>query len=69
MLKSAWAANRYSGRHSRPKLRVGKFANTKVTLTPGQTFTLDNKEESGDETRVFLPHPGIWNRLRPATAC
>jgi pyruvate kinase len=42
-----------------PKLRVGKFADTKVTLKPGQTFTLDNNEAPGDETRVFLPHPEI----------
>ena len=48
-----------------PKLRVGRFANTKVTLTPGQTFTLDNKEEPGDETRVFLPHPEILESVKP----
>jgi pyruvate kinase len=48
-----------------PKLRVGKFADTKVTLTPGQTFTLDNKEEPGDETRVFLPHPEILESVKP----
>ncbi|OLP53575.1 pyruvate kinase [Rhizobium rhizosphaerae] len=48
-----------------PKLRVGKFANTKVTLTPGQTFTLDNNEAPGDETRVFLPHPEILEAVKP----
>ncbi|OLP61062.1 pyruvate kinase [Xaviernesmea oryzae] len=48
-----------------PKLRVGKFANTKVTLTPGQTFTLDNNEALGDETRVFLPHPEILEAVKP----
>ena len=42
-----------------PKLRVGKFAAGKVDLVPGQTFTLDNKDEPGDATRVFLPHPEI----------
>lgn len=47
-----------------PKLRVGKFANTKVTLTPGQTFTLDNNEAPGDETRVFLPHPEILESVK-----
>ena len=47
-----------------PKLRVGKFANTKVTLTPGQTFTLDNNQEPGDETRVFLPHPEILESVK-----
>jgi pyruvate kinase len=47
-----------------PKLRVGKFANTKVTLKPGQTFTLDNNEALGDETRVFLPHPEILEAVK-----
>jgi len=47
-----------------PKLRVGKFANTKVTLAPGQTFTLDNNEEPGDENRVFLPHPEILSSVK-----
>lgn len=48
-----------------PKLRVGKFANTKVTLAPGQTFTLDNNEALGDESRVFLPHPEILESVKP----
>ncbi len=47
-----------------PKLRVGKFANTKVTLTPGQTFTLDDNEAPGDENRVFLPHPEILSAVK-----
>jgi pyruvate kinase len=48
-----------------PKLRVGKFANTKVTLEAGQTFTLDNNEAPGDESRVFLPHPEILEAVKP----
>ena len=48
-----------------PKLRVGKFAATKVALAPGQTFTLDNRDEPGDETRVFLPHPEILEAVKP----
>ncbi|MDY6960866.1 MAG: pyruvate kinase, partial [Pseudomonadota bacterium] len=48
-----------------PKLRVGKFAETKVTLEPGQTFTLDSSEEPGDTTRVFLPHPEILEAVKP----
>ena len=47
-----------------PKLRVGKFADTKVTLVPGQTFTLDNNEAPGDENRVFLPHPEILESVK-----
>ncbi|KQO75715.1 pyruvate kinase [Rhizobium sp. Leaf262] len=48
-----------------PKLRVGKFAETKVDLVPGQTFTLDNREELGDKNRVFLPHPEILEAVKP----
>ncbi|MHA7968137.1 pyruvate kinase [Rhizobium sp. CAU 1783] len=48
-----------------PKLRVGKFAATTVELKPGQTFTLDNKDEPGDNTRVFLPHPEILESVKP----
>jgi pyruvate kinase len=47
-----------------PKLRVGKFADTKVTLKPGQTFTLDSNEAPGDETRVYLPHPEILESVK-----
>ncbi len=48
-----------------PKLRVGKFKDGKVDLTPGQTFTLDNRDEPGDATRVFLPHPEILEAVKP----
>lgn len=48
-----------------PKLRVGKFADTTVELKPGQTFTLDNKDEPGDNMRVFLPHPEILTSVKP----
>lgn len=48
-----------------PKLRVGKFAEGKVDLVPGQTFTLDNRDEPGDDKRVFLPHPEILEAVRP----
>lgn len=42
-----------------PKLRVGKFADTKVALKAGDFITLDNNPELGDATRVHLPHPEI----------
>ncbi|MBB4063120.1 pyruvate kinase [Gellertiella hungarica] len=48
-----------------PKLRVGKFADTKVNLKVGQTFTLDNRDEPGDENRVYLPHPEILQAVKP----
>ncbi|WP_377290872.1 pyruvate kinase [Rhizobium sp. SG2393] len=47
-----------------PKLRVGKFAEGKVELKPGQTFTLDSNEALGDNTRVFLPHPEILEAVK-----
>ncbi len=47
-----------------PKLRVGKFKDGKVTLKVGQTFTLDNRDEPGDEKRVFLPHPEILESVK-----
>ncbi|MCP8894235.1 pyruvate kinase [Shinella daejeonensis] len=47
-----------------PKLRVGKFANGSEELKPGQTFTLDNRDEPGDNTRVFLPHPEILESVK-----
>lgn len=48
-----------------PKLRVGKFAEGKVELSPGDVFTLDNKDIPGDKTRVFLPHPEILEAVQP----
>ncbi len=48
-----------------PKLRVGKFTATSVELVPGQTFTLDNRDEPGDNTRVYLPHPEILEAVKP----
>ncbi len=48
-----------------PKLRVGTFADGKVSLEPGQTFTLDDDDTPGDATRVFLPHPEILEAVQP----
>src|SRR5690606_38627303 len=42
-----------------PKLRVGKFADGRETLEPGQIFTLDDDPAPGDASRVQLPHPEI----------
>ena len=39
-----------------PKIRVGKFAEGKVTLEPGQRFVLDAECELGDKTRVGLDY-------------
>ncbi len=48
-----------------PKLRVGEFRDTAVTLTKGQSFTLDSDPSPGDATRVYLPHPEILKALTP----
>ncbi|MBX3597934.1 MAG: pyruvate kinase [Rhizobiaceae bacterium] len=48
-----------------PKLRVGKFAKGRETLTLGQTFTLDDDPTEGDATRVQLPHPEILASVQP----
>ncbi|MDI1494072.1 MAG: pyruvate kinase [Candidatus Liberibacter asiaticus] len=47
-----------------PKFRVGKFANSKVDLTEGQIFTLDNKDSLGSSDRVMLPHPEIFASIK-----
>ncbi|MEQ6290561.1 pyruvate kinase [Vogesella sp. GCM10023246] len=39
-----------------PKIRVGRFANNKVTLSNGQPFILDADCELGDDTRVGLDY-------------
>ena len=39
-----------------PKIRVGKFADGKVTLEAGATFVLDAECELGDATRVGLDY-------------
>jgi pyruvate kinase len=46
-----------------PKLRVGSFAEGPVMLRAGQSFRLDLEERPGDERRVTLPHPEIFQAL------
>jgi len=48
-----------------PKLRVGSFADKKVTLEVGQEFILDDNQEPGDTHRVHLPHPEILSSVQP----
>lgn len=47
-----------------PKLRVGRFANGKITLQSGQEFVLDLDEKLGDEHRVNLPHKEIFAAVK-----
>ncbi|MFZ5748097.1 MAG: pyruvate kinase [Pseudomonadota bacterium] len=46
-----------------PKLRVGKFAEGKVTLAVGHEFVLDRDSAPGDATRVELPHREIFEAI------
>ena len=48
-----------------PKLRVGNFANGKVTLKNGAIFRLDLDPALGDENRVCLPHKEIIQSAKP----
>ena len=48
-----------------PKIRVGKFANGKVTLKAGQTFILDADCELGNEERVGLDYKELPHDVAP----
>jgi len=48
-----------------PKLRVGTFATGRVTLATGAAFGLDLDGGPGDQQRVSLPHPEIFQALSP----
>lgn len=51
-----------------PKLRVGKFSDTKVELVSGQPFELDLLDKPGDVNRVQLPHTEIFQALTPGSS-
>ncbi|TVO60402.1 pyruvate kinase [Denitromonas ohlonensis] len=48
-----------------PKIRVGKFADGKVTLKKDAAFILDATCELGDETRVGLDYPDLPGDVGP----
>ncbi len=50
-----------------PKLRVGKFADHRITLKPKTLFRLDMDGTPGDEHRVNLPHPELYSCLEKGT--
>ncbi len=50
-----------------PKLRVGRFQGGHAKLEAGNRFRLDLNEESGDENRVPLHHPEIFEALEEGT--
>ncbi|PLX29715.1 MAG: pyruvate kinase [Alphaproteobacteria bacterium] len=46
-----------------PKLRVGKFKSSPISLKEGQQFRLDLDSELGDQNRVPFPHPEVIESL------
>ena len=51
-----------------PKLRVGNFEGGKAVLEKGSRFMLDRDETAGDAERVQLPHPELFEAVRPGTS-
>jgi pyruvate kinase len=47
-----------------PKIRIGRFAQGKVTLTEGDRFAFDIDCELGDETHVGLDYVGLVNDVK-----
>ena len=46
-----------------PKLRVGKIGGGSVMVETGSRFILDRSSEPGDENRVELPHPELFEAV------
>lgn len=52
-----------------PKLRVGTFAaEDGIVLKSNATFRLDMDDTPGDENRVGMPHPEIFQALKPGAS-
>ncbi|MGC2198567.1 MAG: pyruvate kinase [Stellaceae bacterium] len=50
-----------------PKLRLGTFAEGRVELAAGEHFRVDLDQHAGDRHRAPLPHPEIFEAVRPGT--
>jgi pyruvate kinase len=50
-----------------PKLRVGHFEGGRTMLEKGETFILDHQDKAGSSKRVQLPHPELFEAIRPGT--
>ncbi len=48
-----------------PKLRVGKFKGGEAEIEAGETFVFDRDRKLGDSDRVQLPHPELFEAIRP----
>jgi pyruvate kinase len=51
-----------------PKLRIGNFSDNSIELKTGEVFRLDLDPAQGDQNRVNLPHPEIFNALEKDAA-
>ncbi len=51
-----------------PKFRLGAFGGGKAATVPGAVFHFDRSQAEGDNHRVFLPHPQIFDAIRPGHA-
>jgi len=50
-----------------PKLRVGHFDSGATQLKTGERFIFDRRASSGDAHRVELPHPELFEAVKPGT--
>ena len=50
-----------------PKLRVGHFEGGRAMLEKGKQFVFDCEEKAGNSKRVQLPHPELFETVRPGT--
>ncbi len=46
-----------------PKIRIGTFENDSIELQDGQGFALDMTDTPGDDSRVYLPHPEVFEAV------
>ncbi len=51
-----------------PKIRVGKFKDSKITLKTGDTFLLDATCEMGDQTQVGIDYKELPQDVKPGDA-
>ncbi|MBX3486725.1 MAG: pyruvate kinase [Candidatus Paracaedibacteraceae bacterium] len=47
-----------------PKLRIGQFTDGSIILSEGDRFILDTHDALGDSTRVYLPHPQLFQAIQ-----
>jgi len=51
-----------------PKLRVGHFEGGRTLLEKGSRFIFDRDKKAGDSNRVQLPHPELFESVKPGTS-